>query len=104
MKPYHITSNVFNSWVDLESIQMISDLILFTDEQITAYRDLTAGQFSITLAFQEKQKKIEARTALEMGPHLKDEPEYEKRMDLIREERESIRKAYDDLLAAWKAL
>lgn len=112
MKPYHITSNVFNSWVDLESIQMISELVLFRDQDIESGY-CHAGSFWITLAFQEKQKAIEARTTLRSAVFDKNlipmqfQTEGEKRVARwaqIRDEQAGIKKAYDDLLAAWKAL
>lgn len=111
MKPYHITSNVFNSWIDLESIQMIGDLVLTPDDLIEA--GMTGGMFSITLAFQDKQKMVQCLQSTRYNKYDKymnahsEQTEGEERANRwaqIREEQASIKNAYDDLLAAWKAL
>lgn len=111
MRPYHITSNVFNSWVDLESIQMINQLIISPDAHIEA--GMNGGFFTITLAFQEQPKTIQCWQTLKntrydqhMIPHTEQTEGEERiaRWAKIREEQASLKKAYDDLLAAWKSL
>lgn len=113
MKPYHIKSKIFSSWIDLEAIQMISDIILYPDELIkTGFA--SAGEFCITLAFHDHPIKIEARTRFritEFNPttgvfdwiiptgKIADEKNIK-----ICEEREELLEVYYEVLNAWKSL
>lgn len=118
MQPYHFTPGIGipGKWLDLEAIQVISDLRDFNDQHLerlvfdwspdTNYiSKLSLASFQLHLAFIDAPLNIDIKF-----PVLKKfESELPREFDaralvLFKEQRDLFIKAYGDLLAAWKSL